>query len=112
MWWTFLSILYCSPLSETMFPHIIAKVSLSNLPMLLHKLFSPKCYCKTHSLKKGDNLWQVNWFHKLLDEIDGRAVLVNNKLLIKQVDLYGISISEMLGLLFSIINSDPSLNQM
>ena len=88
--------------------------------MLLHLYWltnysHPNVTAKHTVLKKkktSDNLWQVNWFHKLLDEIDGRAVLVNNKLLINQVVLYGISISEMLGILFSIINSDPSLNLM
>ena len=101
-----------------MFSHIIAKLSLIypcyyiyiDLQIILTQTLLQNTQFKKK--KTSDNLWQVNWFHKLLDEIDGRAVLVNNKLLINQVVLYGISISEMLGILFSIINSDPSLNLM
>lgn len=47
-----------------------------------------------------------------LDDIDGGIVLLNNRVLINQVDIYEISISEMLGILITIINSDPSLNLM
>lgn len=52
-----------------------------------------------------------NWFYKFLEDVDG-GVLLNNRVLLNLVDLYGILILEMLGILIFIINFDYSFNLM